>query len=192
MKHLIVYSHPNPKSFCHAIFETVTETLKSSGHEIVIRDLYNLNFDPILKASDFVAMQTGKITNDIKEEQNYIIWSDIMTMIHPVWWTGLPAMFKGYIDRVYSHGFAYAIGEKGLEQLLTGKKVIIFNTQGTPKEIYDASGMSNAMHLTSDAAIYQFCGIEVLEHIFFSAVPYVDDATRKAYLEQAKEVMGRY
>ncbi|MCX6227100.1 MAG: NAD(P)H-dependent oxidoreductase [Bacteroidia bacterium] len=192
MKHLIVYSHPNPKSFCHAIFKTVTETLKSNSHEVVIRDLYNLNFDPILKASDFVAMQTGNITNDIKEEQNYIIWSDIMTIIHPVWWTGLPAMFKGYIDRVYSHGFAYAIGEKGLEQLLTGKKVIIFNTQGTPKEIYDASGMSNAMHLTSDAAIYQLCGIEVLEHIFFSAVPYVDDATRKAYLEQAKEVMGRY
>ena len=182
MKHLIVYSHPNPKSFCHAIFETVTKTLKSNGHEVVIRDLYNLNFDPILKASDFVAMKTGNITNDIKEEQNYIIWSDIMTMIHPVWWTGLPAMFKGYIDRVYSHGFAYAIGEKGLEQLLTGKKVIIFNTQGTPKEIYDASGMSNDMHLTSDAAIYQFCGIEVLEHIFFSAVPYVDDKTRKGYL----------
>ena len=140
MKHLIVYSHPNPKSFSHAIFETATETLKSNNHEMVVRDLYSLNFDPVLKASDFVSIQAGDITSDIKEEQNHVTWCDIMTMIYPVWWTGLPAMFKGYIDRVFSHGFAYAIGDKGIEQLLAGEKVIIFNTQGTPREIYDAIG----------------------------------------------------
>jgi len=151
-----------------------------------------MHFDPILKASDFVTMQSGSYPADIQEEQRYITWSDIMTMIHPVWWTSLPAMFKGYIDRVYAHGFAYAIGDRGLEQLLTGKKVIVFNTQGTPKEIYHASGMFNAMRMTSDTGIYQFCGIEVLEHVFFDAVPYVDDAARKGYLEQAREIMKKY
>jgi NAD(P)H dehydrogenase (quinone) len=192
MKHLIVYSHPNPKSFCHAILEEVIKTLKLRNHDLVVRDLYDLKYNPVLSTSDFVAIQSGNIPHDVKEEQNFIIWSDIITVIHPVWWTGIPAMFKGYIDRVFSHGFAYAIGDKGLEQLLKGKKVIIFNSQGTPKEIYDASGMSNAMHMTSDTGIYQFCGIEVLEHIFFSAVPYVDDKTRKDYIEQVGNVMGRY
>ena len=192
MNHLIVYSHPNPKSFCHAILEVVTETLKANGHDAVVRNLYEMNFDPVLKTSDIAAMQSGNIPDDIKEEQRLIMWSDIMTMIYPVWWTGIPAMFKGYIDRVYSHGFAYAIGDKGLEQLLTGKKVIIVNTQGTPKEMYDASGMFNAMRMTSDTGIYQFCGIEVLAHLFLDGVPYVDDKTRKGYLEQVREVMKKY
>lgn len=192
MKHLIVYAHPNPESFCHAILEVVTDTLKAKGHEVVHRNLYSMNFDPVLKASDFAAMQSGKMPDDIKEEQRLITWADTITAIYPIWWTGIPAMFKGYIDRVFSHGFAYAIGDKGLEQLLAGKKAIIINTTGTPKEIYDASGMFNAMRMTSDTGIYEFCGIEVLDHLFLGGVPYVDDKTRKGYLDQVREIMKKY
>jgi NAD(P)H dehydrogenase (quinone) len=107
MKHLIIYSHPNSKSFCHAILDNVEEVLAAKKHDIVVRDLYALGFDPVLKAGDLADFQSGKIPADIKAEQNYIAWSDIMTIIHPVWWTGLPAMMKGYIDRVFSYGFQY-------------------------------------------------------------------------------------
>jgi NAD(P)H dehydrogenase (quinone) len=70
--------------------------------------------------------------------------------------------------------------------LLTGKKGLIINTQGTPSEYYDSSGMTEAMKKTSDTGILGFCGIESIGHIFFGAVPSVDDTTRKGMLEKLK------
>ena len=192
MKHLIIYSHPNSKSFCHAILDKVEAVLAAKKHDVVVRDLYALGFDPVLKSGDLAAIQSGKIPADIKVEQDYIAWSDIMTIIHPVWWTGLPAMIKGYIDRVFSYGFAYSVDASGIVKLLTGKKVIVFNTQGTPQDIYEKSGMFVAMKKTSDTGIHEFCGIRVLAHHFFGAVPYVDDATRKSYLEKVKQIIDQY
>ena len=192
MKHLIIYSHPNSKSFCHAILDKVEAVLAAKKHDVVVRDLYALGFDPVLKSGDLAAIQSGKIPADIKVEQDYIAWSDIMTIIHPVWWTGLPAMIKGYIDRVFSYGFAYSVDASGIVKLLTGKKVIVFNTQGTPQDIYEKSGMFVAMEKTSDTGIHEFCGIRDLAHHFFGAVPNVDDATRKSYLEKVKQIMDQY
>lgn len=191
MKCLVIYSHPNPKSFNHAIFETATEGLKSRGHEVVVRDLYALSFDPVLKPADFEGIQSGNLPADIKAEQEFITWADTLVLIHPVWWTGLPAMFKGYIDRVFCYGFAYTFDAKGLVPLLKGKKVLIINTQGTPKDAYEASGMFDAMKMTSDAGIYKFCGLDVIDHVFLPAVPMVKDEVRKGYLEQIKEIIGK-
>ncbi len=192
MNHLIVYSHPNPKSFCHAILETAVKTLQSKGHEVVVRDLYALGFDPVLKGSDFVGFQSGNIPSDIKAEQEKISGAEVITFIYPIWWTGMPAMMKGYIDRVFSLGFAYAAGEWGPVGLLTEKKVIIFNTTGMAKELYDESGMFDAIKKTSGAGILNFCGLGVLEHKFFTSVPSTDDATRKGYLSEVNALMSQF
>jgi NAD(P)H dehydrogenase (quinone) len=189
MKYLIVYSHPNPKSFCHAILETVTNALAAGKKDFAVRDLYALGFDPVLKAGDFEALQSGNIAADIKTEQGHIAAADILIVIHPVWWTGLPAMIKGYIDRVFSYGFAYSVDASGIIKLLTGKKVIVFNTQGTPQQVYEQAGMFDALKKTSDTGIYGFCGLEVLSHHFFGAVPYVKDETRKDYLATVQKVI---
>lgn len=191
MKCLVVYSHPNSKSFNHAILEVVTETMKANGHEVVVRDLYALGFDPVLKASDFEDIQSGNTAPDLKAEQQHIAWADAMIVIHPVWWTGLPAIYKGFIDRVFCYGFAYSFDAKGLVPQLKGKKVLIINTQGTPKAAYDASGMFEAMKMTSDTGIYKFCGLEIIDHVFLPAVPMVNDEVRKGYLEQVKETVGK-
>ena len=130
MRHLVLYCHPDSKSFCHAILENVVETLRGKGHEVRVKDLYAEGFDPILKGSDFAAFQAGKTPPDIKAEQDHIVWAETITVIHPVWWTSLPAMLKGYIDRVFALGFAYAFGPDGPKGLLGGRKVVIFSTQG--------------------------------------------------------------
>ncbi|MBF0459431.1 MAG: NAD(P)H-dependent oxidoreductase [Nitrospirae bacterium] len=188
MKHLIVYSHPNPKSFNHAIMETLAGELTTLGHEVKIRDLYAINFDPVLKASDFELIQSGKVAADVKVEQDHIAWADVISFVHPIWWTGLPAMVKGYIDRVYSFGFAYKIDDTGVTGLLNGKKVLIINTTGTPEEIYAKIGMFNSILQTSDDGIYRFCAMEVLKHVFFTAIPYITDAERAGMLVEVKEI----
>ncbi len=190
MKQLVVYCHPNPKSFCSALKDRVLQTYNSMGDEVVLRDLYGLCFDPILKGSDFEALQRGEVSKDVKVDQDYIAWSDIMTFIYPIWWTGLPAVVKGYIDRVFSYGFAYAIDENhNIKQLLKGKRAIIINTMGTPEDVYKESGMISAMQMTTDTGIFGFCGIDVVAHKFFGAVPYVDDSTRSAMLEDTARLV---
>ncbi|WP_369902005.1 NAD(P)H-dependent oxidoreductase [Bacillus manliponensis] len=191
MKHLIVYAHPNPKSFNHAILETVKGQLEEKGHEVRVRDLYELNFNPVLAASDFISFSEGNTPADIAEEQEHIKWADAITFIYPVWWAGLPAILKGYVDRVFSHGFAYAYGENGIEKLLSGKKGLLLSTMGNSQENYEANGMFTAMKNTTDAGIFDFTGIEVLEHTFYTSVPAVSDEVRKEYLEEVKEVVNR-
>lgn len=192
MKYLLVYSHPNPQSFCNAILRTIQEILCERKHELIIRDLYEIGFDPVLKASDFIARQNGDTLADVKIEQDYVTWSDVMVVIYPIWWAGLPAMMKGYIDRVISYGFAYERDtEHNVIPLLAGKKVILFNTQGAPEERYESSGMYEAMKKTSDYAIFEFCGMEVLAHQYFGAVPIVDAMTRQHYLEKVCTTMSQ-
>ena len=186
MKQLIVYAHPNPASFAHAILETLEETYKAQGHEVVVRDLYALGFDPVLTGNDFAAMKAGALPEDIQTEQAHITWADCITVVHPVWWGGLPAILKGYFDRLLLPGFAYSYGPEGIVGLLKGKKVIVVANHGNPAEYYEASQMYASMRRVEDGGIYEFCGLEVLEHIYNPSVPMVDDATRKGYLEAVK------
>ncbi|TYR78835.1 NAD(P)H-dependent oxidoreductase [Priestia megaterium] len=194
MNHLVVYAHPNPKSFNSAIKTTVETVLKEQEHEVVVRDLYEIGFNPVLSGSDFAAFKTGmNFPADIKTEQEYVTWADVITFIYPIWWTGLPAIAKGYVDRIFSYGFAYAAdGNGGYLKLLAGKKGVILNTQGHPENVYEEMGMKAAMEHTSDKGIFEFCGIELIEHKFFGSVPFVDDTARAAMLNEVRDILHRH
>ncbi|WP_335870966.1 NAD(P)H-dependent oxidoreductase [Bacillus sp. 2205SS5-2] len=194
MNHLIIYAHPNNESFCHAIKEITVNTLTSLGHEVKIRDLYDMNFDPVLSPEDLTSFKNGgSLPSDIQTEQEHVKWADVMTFIYPIWWTGLPAIAKGYIDRVYSYGFAYAPdGEGGYKKLLSGKRGVIINTQGNDEDYYEKIGMKDAMLQTSDEGILNFCGVEVVDHLFFGSVPFINNEKRKTMLDQVQENLIRY
>jgi len=118
MNYLIVYAHPNPKSFNHAIKERVEAKLKKEKKKYSVRDLYAMKWNPVLGGADFEVMQGGKTPEDIKAEQNYIKEADVVIFIHPIWWFGMPAVLKGYVDRVFSYGFAYEVGKEGVKGIL--------------------------------------------------------------------------
>jgi NAD(P)H dehydrogenase (quinone) len=107
MKHLIVYAHPNKDSLNSRIKNCVSRILQEKNHEVLCRDLYEIDFDPVLTLADMNGQRKGQVSDDVRQEQEYITWADCITFIYPIWWTGLPAMMKGYIDRVMSYGFAY-------------------------------------------------------------------------------------
>lgn len=191
MKNLIVYSHPNPKSFCYGILETITQTLKAKGHEVILRDLYTQKFDPVLKGSDFESFAAGKMPTDILIEQNHIRWAERMIFIYPVWWAGFPAIMKGYVDRVYTNGFAFKYGASGPEGLLGGKKSLLIGTLGSPLKAYEDSGMAKSIRQTINGGVFQFCGMEVAEHLLFGAVTMSDETTRKKYLSEASAAVQK-
>ncbi len=189
MNHLIIFTHPNPNSFGKGIADTVVKISEEMGSSIRLRDLYQMDFDPVLKPADFEAFKRGQVPEDIGAEQEHIRWADVITLIYPVWWGSMPARLKGYIDRVFANGFAYQYVNGEPQGLLKGKKALVFSTTGASSDLYAKSGMHDAMTKGVDQGIFNFCGIEEVKHIFFGEVPYVSDEMRKEYLEAVEKVI---
>lgn len=189
MKNLIIYCHPNPVSFNHTIKETCVSILKENNQEYVVRDLYELNFEPVLKAIDFEGMKTNNPPKDVKIEQDLIKNSDRLIFIFPIWWTSMPARLKGFIDRVFTHGFAYNISSTGINGLLNNKKVLLINTAGSPYEAYVSTGMFQAINKTMINGIFKFCGIENVIQKFLAGVPTITDNDRKKMLNELKDLI---
>lgn len=188
MKHLIIFTHPNPNSLNSYLKNVLVEHLEENDHEVIVRDLYLLNFNPVLSLEDMAGQRQGVIANDVKQEQEFITWADCITFIHPIWWTGLPAIMKGYIDRVFSYGFAYRYDQGVQKGLLTGKQTVIINTHGKSKAEYEAIGMDKALHLTSDTGIYTYSGLEIMEHLFFDKADRPSPENIENWTKQIKSI----
>lgn len=188
MKHLIIYAHPNPQSLNGQLKQMLLEHLWDKGHKVKIRDLYQINFNPVLSLSDMQRQLKGQVAEDVKQEQEFILWADLITFIHPIWWTGLPALLKGYIDRVFSYGFAYRFDHGIQKGLLTGKQAVIINTHGKSYAEYQAIGMDKALSLTSDKGIYSYCGFEIKQHFFFDKADRATADGIEQWTKQIKEI----
>ncbi|WP_028595629.1 NAD(P)H-dependent oxidoreductase [Paenibacillus assamensis] len=186
---LVISAHPNSDSFNHGVLDEAVSELQSLGHEIQIRDLYSLQFDPVMTVEDLANSKEGTARGDVLAEQELVQWADMLIVIYPLWWAGLPALLKGYIDRVFAYGFAYAMNDSGLQKLLTGKKALLITTMGNSEAHYRQVGMFEALQKTIDEGIFDFVGIQVLEHRYFESVPTVDDTTRANMLEHVKELI---
>ena len=167
MKNLIIYAHPNPASLNHFLKQTVVESLEEARQEIVVRDLNQIHFNPVLSLEDMSGQRMGKVADAVKTEQDFMSWADRVIFIYPIWWTGMPAIIKGYIDRVFSYGFAYRYDQGIQKGLLTGKKTVIINSHGKSNEEYQMMGMDKALALTSDTGIFNYCGFEIQKHFYF-------------------------
>lgn len=167
MKNLVIYAHPNSASLNHFFQQTVVESLQESGQEVVVRDLNHIGFNPVFSLEDMNGQRIGQVANDVKIEQDFITWADRIIFIYPIWWTGMPAIMKGYIDRVFSYGFAYRYDQGVQKGLLTGKQAIIINSHGKSNAEYEAIGMDKALALTSDTGIFTYSGLEIKQHFYF-------------------------
>ncbi len=167
MKHLVIYAHPNQDSLNNHFRKIVENTLRQNGHEVIVRDLYQLDFNPILSLDDMMGQRMGTVSEEVRTEQGYISWADTITFIYPIWWTGMPAIMKGYIDRVFSYGFAYRYDQGIQKGLLTGKSAYIINSHGKSHLEYEQIGMDKALLLTSDKGVYSYCGLTIKQHFFF-------------------------
>jgi NAD(P)H dehydrogenase (quinone) len=133
-RHLVVFSHPNAQSFNAHVCRAYVEELEHRGHTVVLRDLYALKFDPVLRLEDFEGARGGSVPDDVRSEQAHVTRADVVTFISPIWWIGWPAMLKGYVDRVFALNFAYRYTATGVEGCLAGKRAVIITTSGSTAE----------------------------------------------------------
>jgi NAD(P)H dehydrogenase (quinone) len=188
MKTLLIVAHPNPESFNkNGIVETVIAALKEKNHEIVVRDLYELNFNPVLSGSDFGAFASGTIPTDIQTERDFITWANNIVLVYPVWWIGRPAIMQGYFDRVLGFNFAFTVDENGARGLLKNEKAIIINTAGTPEFVYDGWPASKELISRPVAeGVMGYCGISNVRQLTFFGIASSTDEQRATILAEIK------
>ena len=190
--HLIIYAHPDEKSFNHAILQKVISVYQNHNEKFQVIDLYKENFNPVLSLDEL----KGKVTDEVKKYQNIITQASDIIIIFPVWWFRAPAIMEGFFDKVFVHGFAYRfkkiIGKYGLPiPLLRAKKVRAFITHGAPalpvKTIY-----VNAVKYRLLLGFLSFCFNIFRCRIYqFWAVPFVTDNKRKLYLQKVESVINK-
>ena len=168
--HLVVFSHPNPSSFNARVCRAYVEELERHGHAVVLRDLYALKFDPVLRMDDFDGVRRGSVPDDVCAEQGHVIWADVITFISPIWWIGWPAMLKGYVDRVFSLGFAYRYTGGGVEGCLGGKRAVIVTSSGSTMDNFVETGKLAAVRTAQDVYTMEFCAVAMVEHLHFAPV----------------------
>ncbi|MEG9499553.1 NAD(P)H-dependent oxidoreductase [Mannheimia indoligenes] len=168
MKHLIIYAHPNPNSFNHAILEKAVAA--STNANVIVRDLYQLNFAPVLTWQEFRQSISQQYAEDVAKEHQYWREADVITLIYPLWWMGFPAILKGYLDRVLSYDFSYTNGEPESIGLLTSKKMQQFVTLGNSNEKYERKGFLVAFEHTLGKGLFEFCGISEVQMHYFGDV----------------------
>lgn len=184
MQLLAIFAHPNAKSFNHALLDVLRGEADAKGHICTVCDLYADGFNPVLSKDDFESFNHDRTPRDIQAMQDAIAAADVVAFIHPIWWFGMPAIMKGWIDRVFSYGFAYGHDSRGVRPLLSGKKAILINTAGgTELESYEKTGFGDALKKLNDIGIYQFVGFEILLHRIFFEVPAASDEERRDMLE---------
>ena len=136
MNHLIVLAHPNPKSFTHALADAYAAELVKMGHEFVFRDLYALGFNPVLQPSELNAEPLA----DARAEQERVKNADATAFFYPLWWASMPAILKGYIDRVFTHGVAYRFDGNVMRGLLKGRTNLLVTISAAPRRIMQEAG----------------------------------------------------
>lgn len=195
MNTLIVYAHPEPQSFTAALKNCAVTTLTGLGHDVVVSDLYAMNFNPVAGPNDMriaadrqyfqlqveqnVALRDGTFSEDIRSEQEKILWAELLILQFPMWWYSLPAIAKGWIDRVLSYGFAYGAGAS-----LQGRKALLSLTTGGPEHSYqpETRGTVDLLlkHLTDGT--FRLCGMETLAPFVAYGAARVSDEQRQKYL----------
>lgn len=183
MKVLVVYAHPNPQSFNHAVLESFTKGLKDGGHTVEVVDLHAIKFHPALKLEDFAQFTGGQMPQDVLDQQEKVSQADALAFIYPVIGYYWPTILVGYITRVFSFGFAWKADEKGMEGLLGDMKTLSIGTTGFSEEFYKTTGVGDAVNKLIGTVFWSF-GIQTYEIVNLYGVQIVDDETRKNYLEQ--------
>lgn len=189
---LIILAHPNPESFNHAISKTIEAKLLEKGHQVRVRDLYKLGFEPLLSLEEWkrYESQAGDTPSDVKSEQAEIQWASHLIFIYPTWWWGPPAMMKGYLDRVFTPVFAFEADVAGIRGKLKDKKVSIIQTTGADENFIKENSIDESVKKLMAIGIFGFCGMEVAHHEFLMGISLKSYNELKVVLEEVDAMVG--
>ncbi|XP_008326819.2 NAD(P)H dehydrogenase [quinone] 1-like [Cynoglossus semilaevis] len=202
-KVLIVYAHQSPASFNAAAKNVAVEVLTAKGYTVEVSDLYAMKFKATATTEDItgdvknaehfcygnetkLAWEEGKLSADITEEQRKVTEADLIVFQFPIYWLSVPAIMKGWIDRVLTLGFAYTPEKRYSNGVFKDKKVMLSFTTHEAESTLSANGIHGDINVVlwplQNGVLY-YCGFQVLAPQIFWAASGVPTEARNAMLE---------
>lgn len=162
MHALIVTAHPLPGSLTHAVAHRLADGVRDAGHSAEFADLAREGFDPRFTEADIARFQRlAPAPADVLAEQARIDRADALALVYPVYWWSMPGLLKGWIDRVFSQGWAYQEREGRDERRLGHLAVHLLAIGGADMRTYARHGYFGAMRTQIDHGIFEYCGARV-------------------------------
>jgi putative oxidoreductase len=180
MNVLIIYAHPNHESFNYAILRQVQNAV-SKAHSVTTLDLYEQGFDPILRFDEQHKRSDLAKNPETEKYRDLISKADHIIFIFPIWWSGMPAILKGFIDRVFAAGFAYSYKKTGLKGHLLGKSAWIITTHNTPSFVVP---FAEDYGKVLKNQILKPCGISPVKLTGLTPVEKISDEKRREFLDK--------
>ena len=207
----IVLCHPEPRSFAAAMAHTAQAALERAGWQVSLSDLHAKGFNPVASGADFMARRNpahlvyaleqrhavgeGTLAADIAAELEPVLAAELLVLVFPVWWYSMPAMLKGWIDRVFLSGTFY--GGRRIYDAggMRGRRALVLTSVGGREHMFGPDAIHGELaggmlrHLLQGTLGY--VGYAVHEPFVAWHVPYVNDAARRAMLATLEAELGR-
>jgi len=203
MQVLLVYAHPEPASFNGALRDLAIATLTEAGHSVTVSDLYAQGFNPVAGPADVTArknprefnlgmeqmhaVQNRTLAGDVQLELDKLLAADLLLLQFPMWWFSVPAILKGWIDRVFVFGAAYDFGRTWDKGVFAGKRAMLAFTASAPEAAFYPDGRSGDMERVLwpiHAGVLALCGYSVLPPFIAHGIPFVGPAAMQAELDR--------
>ena len=185
-KTLVIMGHPYKESLCAALADAYCDGAKKSDVEIRRTDLADLDFDPILHKG---YREIQALEPDLERAQEDILWAEHLVFVYPIWWATMPALLKGFLDRVFLPGFAFKYKKDSpwWDKLLKGRSARIITTMDAPLFYYWLVNW-NSGHRAMKKATLEFCGVKPVKITTFSQVKNSTKDKRENGLRKVKNL----
>jgi NAD(P)H dehydrogenase (quinone) len=206
MNVLIVYAHHEPTSFASAMLRTTVDALRAAGHAVSVSDLYAMGFDPVSDRRNFRtvfnpdrlrqqseeahAAQLDGFVPELHAEMRKLAACDLLLFVFPIWWLGLPAILKGWVDRVFAAGVAYGGARHFAHGVMRGRRAMCIVSTGGGPGAFDGSGHYAPIETVLypvHRGIFEFTGFEVLPPFVAYGPHRIDEAERTRVLGALRE-----
>lgn len=186
MNVVVINGHPDSNSFCHALAENYKLGADKTGNDCHLIHLSNLKFDPNLKYGYNIQME---LEPDLVVLQKLITEANHLVFIYPTWWGTYPALFKGFIDRIFLPGYAFKYQNSSPLpiKLMKGKTARIITTMDTPVWYYSIIYKSPGIN-SLKKSILQFCGFKKVRSTIIAPVRKSDEIKRKRWLKEMEKM----
>ncbi|MEI6277213.1 MAG: NAD(P)H-dependent oxidoreductase [Prolixibacteraceae bacterium] len=202
-KVLIIHAHPEQKSFCFGLKHTAIRHFEENGDQVKESDLYAMGFDPVGDQRDFKALanpsyfkyqleqmnacKTNGFTDELSLEMDKLLWCDLLIFNFPLWWFGVPAILKGWVDRVFAMGFVYGDGRGVYENgTFKEKTAFVTMTTGGPEMAYTAASNGDPAVILFPVhhGMFYFSGMTVLPPFISWGPARMSEEERQAELDR--------
>jgi len=181
VRHAVVLAHPDEDSFNAAVAAVYCDTVRESGQEVVLRDLYRLGFDPVLKKSERPGRPDFRMSDDVQAELDLLEGCNVFAFVYPIWFGMPPAMTKGYVDRVIGSGVtASQIQDRRGRGLLSGAHLFCITTSGAAEAWLDEQGQMDAQRELSSRYLFRAFAMKSAETMHMGGIV---DGLRPRFVE---------